>query len=53
MDLPSTIYDLPFLEEEAKRGILGANAQSLFSLDPVFAPWKLTRRAQLQSAPAA
>ena len=26
MDLPSTIYDLPFLSEQAKRNILGGNA---------------------------
>ena len=25
-DLPSTIYDLPFLGEQAKRNILGGNA---------------------------
>lgn len=29
-DLPSTIYDLPFLKEEAKRNILGGNAMRLF-----------------------
>lgn len=34
-DLPSRIYDLPFLSEEAKRRILGGNAQRLFRLpDP-------------------
>jgi uncharacterized protein len=33
-DLPSTIYDLPFLSEQAKRNILGANAQKLFGLKP-------------------
>jgi len=27
MDLPSTIYDLPFLNEQGKRNILGGNAQ--------------------------
>jgi predicted TIM-barrel fold metal-dependent hydrolase len=27
------IYDLPFLKEEAKRNILGANAARLFGLD--------------------
>ena len=32
-DLPSVIYDLPFLKEEAKRNILGANAARLFGLD--------------------
>jgi hypothetical protein len=33
MDLPSVIYDLPFLSEKAKRNILGENARRLFSLD--------------------
>ncbi|MFL5060600.1 MAG: amidohydrolase family protein [Xanthobacteraceae bacterium] len=32
-DLPSVIYDLPFLSEPAKRNILGANAARLFGLD--------------------
>jgi len=41
MDLPSTIYDLPFLDEKAKRSILGGNAQKLFNLDPVMSEWKL------------
>ena len=31
-DLPSTIYDLPFLSEEAKRNILGGNAMRVFNL---------------------
>ncbi len=31
-DLPSTIYDLPFLGEKAKRNILGGNAMKLFNL---------------------
>jgi predicted TIM-barrel fold metal-dependent hydrolase len=31
-DLPSTIYDLPFLSENAKRNILGGNAIRLFNL---------------------
>ena len=31
-DLPSTIYDLPFLSETAKRNILGGNANRLFNL---------------------
>jgi predicted TIM-barrel fold metal-dependent hydrolase len=31
-DLPSTIYDLPFLNEQAKRNILGGNAMRLFNL---------------------
>jgi hypothetical protein len=32
-DLPSTIYDLPFLDEKAKRNILGGNAIRLFNLN--------------------
>jgi predicted TIM-barrel fold metal-dependent hydrolase len=32
-NLPSTIYDLPFLSEEAKLRILGKNAWDLFQLD--------------------
>lgn len=31
-DLPSRIYDLPFLSEEAKRKILGGNAMRLFKM---------------------
>src|ERR1700722_3268684 len=50
MDLPATMYDLPFINEEAKRNILGGNAQRLFKLDPVFSPVKLERRAQRQRA---
>jgi uncharacterized protein len=46
MDLPSTIYDLPFLSEQARRNILGENARRLFKLDPVLSPAKLARRAQ-------
>lgn len=33
-DLPASIYDLPFLDDEARRAILGGNAQKLFKLDP-------------------
>ncbi len=33
MDLPSVIWDLPFLDEKAKRKILGGNAQRAFNLD--------------------
>lgn len=32
-DLPSVIYDLPFLSEQAKRQILGENARRVFRLD--------------------
>jgi predicted TIM-barrel fold metal-dependent hydrolase len=31
-DLPSTIYDLPFLNGQAKRNILGGNAMRVFNL---------------------
>jgi len=31
-DLPTLIWDLPFLSEEAKRNILGGNAMRLFGL---------------------
>jgi predicted TIM-barrel fold metal-dependent hydrolase len=30
---PSTIYDLPFLDEQGKKNILGENACRLFNLD--------------------
>jgi hypothetical protein len=33
-DLPSTIYDLPFLSEKAKHNILGGTAARLFKLKP-------------------
>jgi len=33
-DLPSTIYDLPFLSEKAKHNILGGSAARLFRLKP-------------------
>lgn len=32
-DLPSKIYDLPFLSQEEKRSILGGNALRLFGID--------------------
>jgi len=32
-DTPSTIWDMPFLDERAKRNILGLNAARLFNLD--------------------
>jgi predicted TIM-barrel fold metal-dependent hydrolase len=32
-DLPSVIYDLPFLGEQAKRNMLGGNAAKVFGLD--------------------
>jgi len=33
-DLPSVIYDLPFLNETQKRAILGGNALRLFGMNP-------------------
>ena len=33
MDVPSVIYDLPFLSEKAKRNILGENARKLLNID--------------------
>jgi predicted TIM-barrel fold metal-dependent hydrolase len=33
-DLPSTIWDLPFLSEKAKHNILGGTAHRLFKLPP-------------------
>jgi len=32
-NLPSTIYDLPFLSEQAKRNILGETAREVYNLD--------------------
>ena len=32
-DLPSTIFDLPFLSDRAKRNILGESALKLFNLE--------------------
>jgi hypothetical protein len=45
MDLPSTIYDLPFLSEQAKRNILGLNAKRVFNLEPVLSETKIKRLA--------
>jgi predicted TIM-barrel fold metal-dependent hydrolase len=36
-DTPSTIYDLPFLNEKQKRNILGGNAARLFNLKDPYA----------------
>jgi len=44
-DLPSTIYDLPFLSEQAKRNILGGNAKRVFNLEPVISEAKQRRLA--------
>jgi predicted TIM-barrel fold metal-dependent hydrolase len=53
MDLSSTIYDLPFLNEQQKRNILGGNAQRLFGLEPTVSDMKLKRRATRAAAGAA
>ncbi len=52
MDLPSTIFDLPFIDEQSKRNILGANAQRLFNLEPVLSQVKLQRKAAREKAGA-
>lgn len=52
MDLPSTIYDLPFLGEQDKRNILGGNAQRVFNLEPTWSERKLRRRAEKEGSPA-
>ena len=46
MDLPSTIWDLPFLDETARRNILGGNAQRLFGLEPKLSAPKLARKRE-------
>jgi predicted TIM-barrel fold metal-dependent hydrolase len=51
MDLPSTIYDLPFLDAGTKRAILGGNAVKLFNLTPTYSAAKLRRRAEAGSQP--
>jgi predicted TIM-barrel fold metal-dependent hydrolase len=53
MDLPSTIYDLPFLSTQAKRNILGENACRLFNLEPVLSEVKRRRLAERNFAGAA
>jgi predicted TIM-barrel fold metal-dependent hydrolase len=49
MDLPSTIYDLPFLNLQAKKNILGENARKLFKLDTLISDEK---KARLQARTA-
>jgi predicted TIM-barrel fold metal-dependent hydrolase len=44
MDLPATIYDLPFLSNEDKRAILGGNAQKLFNLETAYSARKMHLR---------
>jgi hypothetical protein len=43
MDLPSTVYDLPFLSLQAKKNILGENARKLFKLDTLISAEKQAR----------
>jgi predicted TIM-barrel fold metal-dependent hydrolase len=50
MDLPSTIYDLPFLSEQSKRSILGGNAKRAFNLEPVMSETKIKRLAARSAA---
>jgi uncharacterized protein len=50
MDLPSTIYDLPFLSEHAKRNILGGNAKRVFNLEPAISEVKAKRLAERRQA---
>jgi len=46
-DVPSVIYDLPFLSEQARRNILGANACRLFNLPDGLAGTPRSARAAL------
>ena len=50
MDLPSTIFDLPFVSEQGKRNILGENARRFLNLEPVWSEWKIAARAAKQAA---
>ena len=40
-DAPSVIYDLPFLDEQAKRNILGLNGKRIFGLPGSDLPGKI------------
>ena len=53
MDLPSTIYDLPFLNLQAKKNILGENARKLFKLDTLISEEKQARLKARAAAVAA
>ena len=46
MDLPSTIFDLPFLKKEDKINILGENARKVFGLSSDLSDSKTQRRNQ-------
>jgi uncharacterized protein len=50
MDLPSTIYDLPFLSLQAKKNILGENARRLFKLDTLISEEKKARLKAREAA---
>jgi predicted TIM-barrel fold metal-dependent hydrolase len=50
MDVPSTIYDLPFLSLQAKKNILGENARKLFKLDYYVSDAKKERLKQREAA---
>jgi uncharacterized protein len=50
MDLPSTIFDLPFLSEQGKRNILSDNARRFLNVEPVWSEWKIAARAAKQAA---
>ena len=45
MDLPSTIFDLPFLSKDNKINILGENARKVFGLAPGLSDTKMQRRS--------
>ena len=49
MDLPSTIYDLPFINLDEKKAILGMNAARLFNLDTTLSGPKLERRKRKEA----
>jgi uncharacterized protein len=52
-DLPSSITSLPFLDEQAKRNILGMNAARLFNLEvPKHKLIKPNTKAKIKKAPA-
>ena len=44
MDLPSTIYDLPFVSQQGKRNILGETALKVFNIEPVWSEKKIEAR---------
>jgi predicted TIM-barrel fold metal-dependent hydrolase len=50
MDLPSTIYDLPFVSAQGKRNILGETALKLFNIEPVWSEKKLQARENKRMA---